>query len=722
MSLFLLLACALPALAAPARENPRSDSFEDRPEPLVTKHPRSEAEQDRLDAAAQFAAGRTVEQRDELPAALRDFERAFRLDPQATPILRELVPLAYSMNRRGEAVRYAVKLAEQDDSDPTLMRRIGLYVAEDGDWKRGAQLLERALEAELRDPKATTAETTQIRVELGRMDFILSRYAEAAALFDKVLAVLDKPKDSNLAPDDQRKIVGDDGLTYELIGATFLEVKRPEDAARAFEKLNDLAPNPAVLSLNLARVDEKANRPAEALSKLEAYFKSRPADLTRGSLELLKTVLGDFKKADQLVPRLEKLHDALPDSAAVIQYLADRYRQAGRLADARPLYEAVIKKSPSAEAYRALVEIDRKTDQPEALLGVLGDVIEKTDSFDVLDKEGKAITDDDKLAAKLLEVAREKHGKATADDGPALRAAAALAAERKQFDVAGEFYELALKAEPAAKAEILLPWGLALFLAEKDSEAAKVFRRGVDESKLTDDKPSFEYYLAEALEMGGKTDEAVAVVHKMLDTKKPKDPLYAARLPWILFHAKRNAEAYQAYKDLLAKFADDYSSEDNRATLREAREALSAVCVTLHNLPEAEEYLQQSLDEFPDDAGALNDLGYLWADEGKHLHRALAMIEKAVAAEPKNSAYRDSLGWVYFRLGRDDDAITELKKATADEKTDPNVLEHLGDVYDHARKSNEALDAWKQALAGYEKDKDDEKIKQVREKIQKTGE
>jgi tetratricopeptide (TPR) repeat protein len=715
---FFILATLVALILVRSASAIPTDSFDDRPEPLVMKHPRSESQQDRLDAAALFAAGRTLEQRDELPAALRDYERAIRLDPQATPVLRELVPLAYSMNRRGEAVRYAVKLAEQDDSDPTLMQRIGLFVAEEGDWKRGAALLERALKAAVREEKATAA-ATQIRVELARMDFVLSRYAEAAALFDKVLPALDNPKQFGLTPEEQRKIIGEGGLTYELIGATFLEVNRPQDAARAFEKLNDFAPNPAVLSLNLARVEEKSNHPAEALSKLEAYFKTRPADLSAVSLELLKTVLSDFKRSDQLVPRLEKLHEAMSDSVPVSQYLADRYRQAGRLVEARPLYEAVLKKSPSAEVYRALAEIDRKTDQPEALLNLLGDVIEKSDSFEALDKEAKTIINDDKLAAKLLEVARERHGKANGDDGPALRAAAALAAERKQFDVAAEFNELALKAQPASKAEILLAWGLELFLAGKDAEAASVFRRGLTEAKLSDDKPSFEFYLSGALEMDGKTDEAVAVVHKMLETKKPKDPLYSARLPWVLFHAKRNTQAYQAYKDLLAKFADDYSSEENRVTLREAREAMSAVCVTLHNLPEAEELLQQSLDEFPDDVGALNDLGYLWADEGKRLERARTMIERAVAAEPENAAYRDSLGWVLFRLGRDDDAIAELKKAATGDKPDPNVLEHLGDVYHHARKSSEALDAWKQALAGYEKDKDDEKIKLIRDKIAK---
>jgi tetratricopeptide (TPR) repeat protein len=717
MRYFILASSFVLNLARPTSAVP-SDLFEDRPEPLVVKHSRSEEEQDRLDAAALFAAGRTLEQRDESAAALREYERAMRLDPQATPILRELVPLAYSLNRRGEALRYAVKLAEQDDSDPTLMRRIGLYVAEEGDWKRGAALLERALRAEQREPKPTAA-ATQVRVELGRMYFVLSRYADAAALFDKVLPALSNPKDFGLTDDERRKVIGDDGLTYELIGATFLETNRPQDAARAFEKMNDFAPNPAILSLNLARVEEKSNHPAEALSKLETYFKSRPAELSPASLELLKTVLGDFKQADQLVPRLQELHEAMPDSPALNMFLADRYRQAGRLADARPPYEAVIKKTSSAETYRALAEVYRKTDQPEALLKLLGDVVEKSDSLDALDKESKAIIGDDRLAARLFEIARDKHGKGTSDDGPAIRGAAALAAERKQFDVAAEFYELALKAQPVAKAEILLSWGLELFLAGKDAEAAKIFRRGLDETKLPDDKPSFEFYLAGALEMDGHTDEAVAVVRKMLDTKKPKDVLYAARLPWILFHAKRNAEAYQAYKDLLAKYADDYSSEENRVTLGDAREALSAVCVTRHKLPEAEEWLLRSLDEFPDDVGALNDLGYLWADEGKHLPRALTMIERAVAAEPENAAYRDSLGWVYFRLGRDEDAIAELKKAAAGDKPDPAVLEHLGDVYQHVHKSSEALDAWKQALAGYEKDKDDEKIKLIRDKIAK---
>ena len=58
----------------------------------------------------------------------------------------------------------------------------------------------------------------------------------------------------------------------------------------------------------------------------------------------------------------------------------------------------------------------------------------------------------------------------------------------------------------------------------------------------------------------------------------------------------------------------------------------------------------------------MNNLGYLWADENKRLGRAEKMIREAVAAEPDNAAYRDSLGWVLFRLGKYPQAVAELKR------------------------------------------------------------
>ena len=95
---------------------------------------------------------------------------------------------------------------------------------------------------------------------------------------------------------------------------------------------------------------------------------------------------------------------------------------------------------------------------------------------------------------------------------------------------------------------------------------------------------------------------------------------------------------------------------------------------------DAEEWLEQVLDEFPDDPGAHNDLGYLWADRGVHLQRALRMTRRACQSEPDNVAYRDSYGWALFRVGKYDEAVAQLRKAAAVDEPDGVILDHLGDA------------------------------------------
>ncbi len=359
-------------------------------------------------------------------------------------------------------------------------------------------------------------------------------------------------------------MIGEGGLTYELMGDAYLEVGRTADAAKAFHSLNDLAPKPATLALNLARVEFKSKHSAEALAKLQTYLDSHPADLNLAALDLLSDVLKDLKQSDQLIPRLKKLHEAMPDSIAVAFDLAEQYRKADKPDEARPLYEAMLKKKPTAEAYQALAAIERHADQKEPLLELLGQVAEKTDSLDVLGDEGKKLTADDKLVAALLDVAQTRHSAAKPSDYGPLLAAATLAADHKQYDQAGKFYDLAIKAGPKHKAELLLAWGLTLVAADKYDEAAKVLQRGIDEGGLPADRPpAFEYYLAGALEMSGKTDAALAVARKMTEGKNAtKDVRFLSRPAWILFHAKRYDESYKAYKDLIDKHDADFSTEE----------------------------------------------------------------------------------------------------------------------------------------------------------------
>lgn len=85
------------------------------------------------------------------------------------------------------------------------------------------------------------------------------------------------------------------------------------------------------------------------------------------------------------------------------------------------------------------------------------------------------------------------------------------------------------------------------------------------------------------------------------------------------------------------------------------------------------------------------------ADKGINLDESLNLIEKALKFEPENGYYIDSLGWVYFRLGRFDDALRELKRAVALSK-DPVIYEHLGDIYYELGMKEEARDQWEKSL------------------------
>jgi len=170
---------------------------------------------------------------------------------------------------------------------------------------------------------------------------------------------------------------------------------------------------------------------------------------------------------------------------------------------------------------------------------------------------------------------------------------------------------------------------------------------------------------------------------------------------------------------LLEEFESRYDVPRSREVLREARMILSNIAVAQKQLPEAEEWLAQVLDEFPEDIGALNDLGYLWADQGKHLERAMKMVKQAVDAEPDNIAYRDSLGWAYYRLGRFADAVRELTIATAGDEPDGVILEHLGDAHLGENQPDQAVANWQKAMSAFRKSDQEDRLSAIEAKIKK---
>lgn len=114
---------------------------------------------------------------------------------------------------------------------------------------------------------------------------------------------------------------------------------------------------------------------------------------------------------------------------------------------------------------------------------------------------------------------------------------------------------------------------------------------------------------------------------------------------------------------------------------------------------DAERDFRKALELEPDQPSVLNYLGYSLVEKRENLDEALGMIEKAVDQRPNEGYIVDSLGWVYYRLGRYEEAVPQMEKAVSLMPVDPVVNDHLGDVYWAVGRTREAEFQWSRALS-----------------------
>jgi len=215
------------------------------------------------------------------------------------------------------------------------------------------------------------------------------------------------------------------------------------------------------------------------------------------------------------------------------------------------------------------------------------------------------------------------------------------------------------------------------------------------------------------LSQTGKVDEAVEVARGALKDD-PSNPDFNRLLGYVLTLFGRTNEAIALYKSLLDRFPN------NREVIRLARSGLSVAYINLNEYAKGEAELEILFQLDPDEAGVNNDLGYLYADQGKNLEKAEAMIRKAVQEEPDKAAYLDSLGWVLFKRGRFKDAVDPLEKAVQNltDGPDPTIYEHLGDVYFQLQETQKAKAAWEQAeKAAVKAVPTDRRLPEIRKKL-----
>jgi Flp pilus assembly protein TadD len=128
--------------------------------------------------------------------------------------------------------------------------------------------------------------------------------------------------------------------------------------------------------------------------------------------------------------------------------------------------------------------------------------------------------------------------------------------------------------------------------------------------------------------------------------------------------------------------------------------------------------MRRAIEINPQNASALNYLGYTYADLGIQLDEAERLIRRALDIAPNDGFYIDSLGWVYYQRGQYEQAVEHLERAAELAGEDPTIVEHLGDAYQRMGKTDNARRVYSDAL-GLATETD--QIDRLKNKIQALG-
>ena len=166
-------------------------------------------------------------------------------------------------------------------------------------------------------------------------------------------------------------------------------------------------------------------------------------------------------------------------------------------------------------------------------------------------------------------------------------------------------------------------------------------------------------------------------------------------------------------QDAQAKFPDDTTLGFE----------LGAVLDKQKKFADAEAAFRQVLKKEPDNAPALNYIGYMLAERGERLNESVDLLKKALELEPDNGSYLDSLGWAYYKADKLPLALDNLQRAADQLKSNSVIQDHYGDVLYKLTRYDDAIAAWTRALSGdndaIDRPAIDKKIKNAKQKLGK---
>jgi tetratricopeptide (TPR) repeat protein len=405
---------------------------------------------------------------------------------------------------------------------------------------------------------------------------------------------------------------------------------------------DDIAGYQRLAEVQLADRDRRgALKTLDRAAEVETNDPSFWTQLGKLYLALLTQSDKNPKPADQekVNSVFRKAIELAPSDASVLKDAADYFAASQQIQEAIPLYLRVLELQPNdANAREKLATGFMLTNQRGKAIEMLQEIIQQhPEKYQTYELLGRVLEEEAKSLAE-----KKKTNEA-----------------KSEYAKAVANYEQSLLINPAQPDNYVHLAELLLFNLRENEHAVKVLKEA---RRRYPNVPQLTYLLAVALREADHAQESVATFAEAL-----------------------HEGTAQGAEMINGRFYFEYGAAAERAGLYD----------------KAAELFKQSIDEDPANAAeAYNYLGFMWADQGTHLDEAEDYIKRALAVDPDNGAYLDSLGWVHYRSGQYEQALPELLNAAEAIKTDdPVVFEHIGDTYSAMNQTPKALEYWEKALA-----------------------
>jgi tetratricopeptide (TPR) repeat protein len=705
-------------------------------EPLRTlspKTPVTDAEGKRREALAHFMTGRLQQERRQLNQALQSYLKAVEADPESIEPYQAAIPILLQQRNFARARELSLSAARHSEDGFSLVQTMAAIFARQEQLDQAIELIGEAL----RVPglKPGSVQNLILHRDLGLYHRLNDDFEKAAAEYKLVLDAVTEELDEA----ETEQVLSDPGKNLDEFGDTFLKAKLPELALRAFEEASKYREGAAGLhSFNLATVFQQTGKPERALEELEGYFKAQLQTRGRAAYQLLKDLLEELERSAELIPRLREIYASDKHNEVLRFFLADELLASEEIDEAEQLYTNGREKVTDPRALVGMLAIQRKRDDPKKLFEILtttfktvprpeDDAVLQQMAPDVkdlaqrFDAELDALKEDEEAIKSLFKYARSLQE----GDDPKLEFGDAyimgkLATEGDFTDDALNFYRFAISMRNDPPAMLYSELGLHLLDAQRYEDAIDVLSEAADHpsNDLQRERWRFLFFLSYAYEFQGETEQALQAIREA-QSLNPNFSRLLYQEAWVYYHARQWDEALRLFERVLREHSDDDS------LVRDVRFRMSNIYVEQGDMAKGEKILEEVLEQSPDHPQANNDLGYLWADQGKNLERAHEMIQLALEAEPDNPAYLDSMGWVLYKLERYEEALPYLQRATEQKHgEDGTIYDHLGDCLKKLGRQEEAIAAWEKALELEEEKKHPSQklLDSLREKLKSSEE